>query len=307
MTGAGVLGVGVWWLTGRLPWNFHAPAFYAVHAAAMIGFAVAYTSTAIWPDLARGRLEEALRMILAAPTLLWNLLMGSWLYMVVAGLSYTIRAQRRVRAQEAAMTEARLMAQHAQLAALRSQVNPHFLFNALHSVGALVSVDPGRADRAIERLGDLLRYALHASDEVPFADEWQFTLDYLAFEELRLGERLRISTHVDQDAADVSVPPLILQPLVENAVRHGIADRPEGGSLDLRAVVEGKRLIVTIVDDGPAAAGERPAGLGLATVRRRLSALYGEAAALHVRTNEPGWWVSLDIPAAALRHDRIPA
>jgi LytS/YehU family sensor histidine kinase len=232
--------------------------------------------------------------------------MGSWLYLMIAGLSYAIRAQRRVRAQEAATAEAQLLAHQAQLAALRSQVNPHFLFNALHSVGALVSVDPVRADRAIERLGDLLRYALHAGDEVPFCDEWQFTLDYLAFEELRLGERLRLRVHQDRAAGDVMVPPLILQPLVENAIRHGIADRPEGGALDVRAQFEGTRLVITIADDGPGPNGSRPQGLGLATVRRRLAAIYGPDAALEI-AGTPGCRVTLAVPADRRHRDRMSA
>ena len=161
-----------------------------------------------------------------------------------------IRANHLARTQAAAAAEARLLAQQAQLVALRAQINPHFLFNALHSVGALVASDPTRADMALERLGDLLRYTLGTEDEVLFAEEWKFTQDYLAFEQLRLGDRLRLHVSVDPSALSTMVPPLILQPLVENAVRHGIAARTEGGAIDLTARVEDSRLVLCVRDDG---------------------------------------------------------
>jgi LytS/YehU family sensor histidine kinase len=221
--------------------------------------------------------------------------MGSWLYLVVAGLSYAVRAHRRIRAEESAAAEARLLAQQAQLVALRAQVNPHFLFNALHSVGALVASDPARADKALECLGDLLRYALGTEEEVLFAREWRFTEDYLAFEHLRLADRLQVQADVDSAALSVPVPPLIFQPLVENAVRHGIADRPEGGLIHLRARLDHERLLLEVTDDGRGARGTKE-GLGLSSVRRRLAALYGERAALSVGSSDAGCTVSIALP-----------
>jgi sensor histidine kinase YesM len=222
--------------------------------------------------------------------------MGTWLYLVVAGLSYAIRAQRRVRTQEAAAAEAHLLAQQAQLAALRAQVNPHFLFNALHSVGALVASDPSRADEALERLGDLLRYTLGTEEEVPFAHEWKFTEDYLAFERLRLGDRLKVDARAEPESLEVLVPPLILQPLVENAVRHGIAGRPRGGRVELRARVDGERLVLRVTDDGPGADGAGHDGVGLASVRRRLDLRYGSRATLTVDALAAGFAVSIGMP-----------
>ena len=296
---AGGLGVGVWRLTGRVPWDWRAPAFHAIHAAALAIYAAVYTTALVWPDVVMGRFDAAVAGVRDSPVLVWNLLMGSWLYLVVAGLSYTIRAHRRLQAQESAAAEARLLAQQAQLAALRAQVNPHFLFNALHSVGALVASDPARADQALECLGDLLRYALGSEDEVLFAQEWRFTQDYLAFEALRLGDRLRVEADVAADALAIMVPPLILQPLVENAVRHGIADRPDGGRIDLRAGVGHGRLVLLVRDDGRGEAAGASDGLGLRSVRRRLAALYGDRASLRVEGTAQGFTATVELPLDA--------
>ncbi len=296
MSVAAAMGVAVWRLTDRVAWDWRSPRFYLAHGAALVVYACLYTSSMVWPDLFRGRFAAAAAALRSSPVLVWSLLMGSWLYLMVAGLSYSVRAHRRVRAGEAAAAEARMLAQQAQLAALRAQINPHFLFNALHSVGALVAADPVRADQALECLGDLLRYALGAEDEVHFAQEWKFTQDYLAFEQLRLGERLRVDALGDDAAMPVLVPPLILQPLVENAVRHGIADRPDGGRIELRARAEGDRLTLRVADDGRGSNGNDREGLGLGSVRRRLAALYGERATVTIEERDAGFAVTVRLP-----------
>lgn len=298
MGSAGLMGVGVWRLTGRVSWDWRSTRFYAVHVVAAAAYSLIYSTSWAWPDLVAGRVTAALAAFRASPVLVWNLMMGSWLYLVVAGISYAIRAQRRARAEEASAAEARVLAQQAQLAALRAQINPHFLFNALHSVGALVTSDPARADKALEGLGDLLRYVLGADDEVPFSHEWRFTKDYLAFEQLRLGDRLRIDAAIDDAAHGILVPPLILQPLVENAVRHGLADRPDGGRITLGARVVGTRLLLSVADDGDGDGGGSGNGIGLGSVRRRLAALYGDRASLDVARTDAGYAVTIALPRA---------
>jgi hypothetical protein len=296
MGSAALMGLGVWRMTARVAWDWRAPAFYAAHGAAICAFSIVYATSWIWPDVIGGRAAEALAGLRASPVVFWNLLMGSWLYLIVAGLSYAIRAHRRLRAEEAAASEARLLAQQAQLAALRAQINPHFLFNALHSVGALVASDPVRADQALERLGDLLRYALGAEEEVLFTQEWRFTQNFLAFEQIRLGERLNVDAHADADALSALVPPLIVQPLVENAVRHGIAGRPEGGRITLRASVQGTGLVIHVSDDGRGAARHPEDGLGLGSVRRRLRARYGDRSSLDIERATTGFAVTIRLP-----------
>jgi two-component system, LytTR family, sensor kinase len=298
MGSAAIMGVAIWRLTGRVEWNWRSVAFYAAHTIALTIFTLIYSISWAWPDFVRGRFSAAFEGVRHSPVLGWNLLIGCWLYLLIAGLSYAIRANRRARAQEVAAGEARLLAQQAQLVALRAQINPHFLFNALHSVGALVSTDPARADEALECLGDLLRYALGTEHEVLLAQEWAFTTNYLSFEQLRLGERLRVDAHADADALSVMVPPLILQPIVENAVRHGIADRAEGGRIMLRAHLENDRLLLRVTDDGRGAKGAGD-GLGLTSVRRRLAALYGDQATVAIDSSAAGCTVSIVLPANA--------
>jgi LytS/YehU family sensor histidine kinase len=273
---AGVMGVAIWRLTARVDWNWRSASFSTVHATALLAFSFIYSISWAWPDLVLGRFGAAVDNFRASPVVFWNLLIGCWLYVLIAGLSYAIRANGRVRA-------------------LRAQINPHFLFNALHSVGALVSSDPARADEALECLGDLLRYALGTENEVLLAQEWTFTKNYLSFEQLRLGERLRLDVDTDVDALAVMVPPLILQPVVENAVRHGIADRAEGGHIRLRAHVEQERLVLQVADDGRGtkAMGD---GLGLSSVRRRLAALYGDRATVAIDSSAAGCTVSIALP-----------
>jgi hypothetical protein len=303
---AAVMGLAVWRLTGRVAWDWRAARFYVVHGAALGAYSAVYSTSWIWPDVLTGRSRLALAALGSSPVLGWNLLLGSLLYAIVVGLSYAVRAQRRARAQEAAAADARLLAQQAQLAALRAQINPHFLFNALHTVGALVTADPARADRALERLGDLLRFALEAGDEVLFSEEWKFTHDYLAFERLRLGDRLRVGADAQPATLAMLVPPLILQPLVENAVRHGIAPRPEGGHLDILARAEGGCLVLRVSDDGGGAARDAHEGRGLGSVRRRLAALYGEAATVTVAPGANGFAVTLRLPLRPADETRVP-
>lgn len=285
---AGALGVGVWWLTGRLPWDRRSFGFYAVHAVSATLYAVSYSAATLILELFEGRFSRGLAAAWTSGVLGWNVLMGSWLYLIVAGLSYGIRTQQKLNAQAAAATEARLLAERAQLAALRARLNPHFLFNALHTVSSLVATDPVAADEAIERLGNLLRYALdESSDEIRLEREWDFTRDYLSFERLRLGDRLRVRESLDPEALAADVPLLVLQPLVENAVRHAIAPSPDGGTIDVTAHVHGNALTLRVQDDGPggeARGVEGSRGLGLRALKRRLEVHYGVRARLEIRT-----------------------
>jgi signal transduction histidine kinase len=302
MGAGGTFGLGVWWLTGRLPWDGHTAGFYAIHAACMSAYAFFYTAAAFIPDLFNGKFSQAWSGIWRSPVLGWSILMGSWLYLIVAGLSYALRAQQRLQQQAAAEAEARVLAHRAQLGALRARLNPHFLFNALHTVSSLVTTNPAAADEAIERLGGLLRYALDESEEeVPLESEWAFTRDYLAFERLRLGDRLRTHENLEPDAMAVDVPLLVLQPIVENAIRHAIAPSPAGGTIRIGARIEDGSLNLSVEDDGPGVASPDLAGgqgIGLRSLKRRLEVRYGPAARMDIRTAPgAGFSVTVVLPA----------
>ncbi|MEP6731075.1 MAG: sensor histidine kinase [bacterium] len=173
----------------------------------------------------------------------------------------------------------------AQLQALRMQLHPHFLFNTLNTIAMLVrEQDVTASVRLISQLGDVLRQVLRSAEtqEVALAEEIEFTRKYLEIEEVRFADRLRVEWNLDDDALSAVVPHLILQPLVENALRHGIARREESGLLQIAARRAGDRLVLSVRDDGPGlgAMGEASDGIGLANVRARLVALYRERGAL---------------------------
>jgi LytS/YehU family sensor histidine kinase len=299
MGAAGLMGVGVWHLTGRVHWRTRRASFYAAHAVALASYTAGYALSLYIPDLVKGNVAAAIAGLRSSPVLIWSVLMGSWLYLMVAGIAYAIRIEREREREATAAADARLLAQRAQLSALRAQLNPHFLFNALHTVGALVTHDPRAADRALDRLGDLLRYAMADEEMVPLAAEWSFVGDYLSFEQLRLGDRLRVVDRLEPAAANLLIPTLILQPLVENAVRHGVSARAEGGTIRADAGVDRDMLVIRIADDGPGDEGHgaRPNGLGLASVRRRVAAAYGERGSVRIDKASDGYAVTLKIPA----------
>ena len=218
------------------------------------------------------------------------LLEGFWIYTMVAGFSYATQTRRRAAEAETHLALARLDA-------LRSRLQPHFLFNALHTVGALVRHDPAEAEGAVEKLGDMLRYTLRdgESDVVPFAEEWEFTRRYLEFEQLRYGDRLRVRSEIDSRALVCSAPSFALQTLVENSVHHCISRRAEGGEVAISAITNGDRLKISVRDDGGnGIASEAGAGYGLNALRERLEAMYG--APLEVVRDAGRFEVSFSIP-----------
>lgn len=185
-------------------------------------------------------------------------------------------AERSLAESQLRTAQAEAAATRAGLAALQARLNPHFLSNALHSVAALIATDPERAEEAVQRLGDLFRYSLEQSEKllVRLEDEWVFVRDYLAIEQMRLGPRLRVEMELDPSADECDVPPFALQPLVENAIRHGIGPKREGGTVRVSARRHGRMLELAVWDNGAgsdAAAVERSAGTGLRTLRQRLA------------------------------------
>jgi two-component system LytT family sensor kinase len=202
---------------------------------------------------------------------------------------YFLREQRRRR--EAVVLEAQLA--HARLDALRMQLNPHFLFNTLHAVSALVERDPAGVRKMIARLSELLRYSLDSrgSEEVALREELAFLQRYLDIMAVRFQGKLRVSTSVGEDAENVRVPSFILQPLVENALEHGVNRATGEAEIAIAARREGDQLVIAIHDRGPGLASapdESGAGVGLANTRARLSAHYGAAASVTMRTAPEG-------------------
>jgi two-component system LytT family sensor kinase len=189
---------------------------------------------------------------------------------------------RQVQALQTRERELTELAATAQLAALRAQINPHFLFNSLNSIAQLIHADPAKAEACVERLADIFRYILHRAEQefVPLSEELQMTSAYLDIERARFDERLRVETRVDPRSMRQMIPNLILQPLVENAVKHGLSRKIGVGTVSIDASVDGELLTLTVGDDGlgmpERVLGEVwDRGVGLRNLRERLERLYG--------------------------------
>jgi LytS/YehU family sensor histidine kinase len=209
-----------------------------------------------------------------------------------------------LRTRELERERDRKMALQAQLASLESRLQPHFLFNTLNAISALIQEDPDQAERTVERLAALLRFSLDAAERglVPLAHELKIVADYLEIEHTRLAERLSWSVDVPTEVAEREVPPLAVQTLVENSVKHAIAPRTGGGRVRVEGRLADARLVLSVWDDGPGftEADLRPAH-GLASLRQRLAARFGDAASLTIGRRDGGTLVTLSLPAGTVR------
>ena len=221
-----------------------------------------------------------------------------WTTLVVAHALYYYRGLRQGEAQTARLTAQ--LAQ-AQLQALKMQIHPHFLFNTLNSIAALLHKDVEAADRMIARLGDFLRLTLKSSDThtVDFGQELEFLKCYLDIEHIRFQDRLTVDMDIDPQTLTAIVPNLILQPIVENAVRHGVARQTNHGHITIRARREDQRLIIRVEDNGPGLnVKSNGSGIGLSNTRARLEQFYGRDFSFEIANSAGrGASVTLDVPA----------
>jgi two-component system, LytTR family, sensor kinase len=223
-------------------------------------------------------------------------------YLFLVGLAHALayRRESEARALDAAQLETRLV--QAQLQALQRQLHPHFLFNTLNTISALMRTNLNAADTMIDRLGDLLRLTLDTTENqvVPLKRELDVLQKYLEIEQTRFGPRLSVVTDIDPDTLDANVPNLLLQPLVENAVRHGIAPHARPGKVSIRSTRERSRLVIEIRDSGDGVSSDRLAalnrGIGLGNTRARLEHLYPSGHQFTFANVEGGFSVLVDIP-----------
>ena len=242
-------------------------------------------------------LGAACGLVGAAPTI-WLSIEAvppfAWLAPALAGAAFAavlyMWLQLRAQATLPADTTARL-------AELQSRIRPHFLFNTLNTALALVRLDPARAEGVLEDLAELFRVAISDSSEsVSLAEEVALAQRYLDIEQIRFGERLRVSWELDPDAGAARVPPLLLQPLVENAVRHGIEPAPEGGSIRVRTRVKGGRVQLSIVNTLPDSPSRPGNGIALRNVRERLRLMHDVAAQFDAHREDTFYRVQIGIP-----------
>jgi hypothetical protein len=227
----------------------------------------------------------------------WTLLFVLW-----AGLYITLTALRNQRSAALRQSELTRALQASELRLLKSQLNPHFLFNSLNSVRALIADDPAGAQKAVTQLARTLRYTLTAGREelVTLARELEIVEDYLALESLRFGERLRIERNIAPEALNVQVPVMLLQTVVENAIKHGIAELPAGGDLRITAALRDGMLNIDVENTRPEKTGSvfRGEGVGLDNAAERLRLLFGTKASLQL---------DLSHAEVAIARVRIPA
>lgn len=267
--------------------------------------AAAFTSTVWvavaqwWVMLARGAeawTRDATLLLFAAGVLLF-LLSSAMHYVFLA-----IEAQEAARRQA---LESAVLAREAELRALRAQVNPHFLFNSLHSIGSLAGTRPAAAREMAIALGEFLRHSLRlgALTAVPLQQEIDLVAQYLSIEQVRFGDRLQVRIAVQPEAGASRVPPLLLQPLVENAIKHGVAGLLEAGLLSIEAQRDGTHCRVTVVNAfDPEAQPRTGTGTGLRNVRDRLAAHFGASASLEASIDADRFTVTLAYPC-----DEVPA
>ncbi len=224
---------------------------------------------------------------------------GVLLYLLAVGLFYVLLALEGWRQAEKREMEARLLARDAELRALKAQVNPHFLFNSLHSISALTSLDAARAREMCVTLADFLRRTLGLGEKasIPLDEELALVHRFLAVEKIRFGARLTLEEEVAPDTLACLVPPLLLQPLVENAVWHGIANLPDGGWVRLRCSKKEQLLSVQLENSFDPDTPTRRNGVGLNNVRRRLETRYGCEATLIATADGDCFRVALSLPA----------
>jgi sensor histidine kinase YesM len=224
-------------------------------------------------------------------------------YGAIVGIIYALDYYRKYRAHEVKTAQLESRLAQAQLHALKMQLHPHFLFNTLHAISALIHKDAEAADQMIARLADLLRLALENAgvQEVPLKKELEFLERYLAIEQTRFRDRLAVRMNIAPETLDAFVPNLILQPLVENAIRHGLAPRAAAGTIVISAWRENGQLLLQVQDNGPGLAIDQQQafqhGVGLANTKARLQQLYGSSCRFALQNGDSGGLiVTVEIP-----------
>ena len=280
----------------------HVPRAFGLVTLAFLG-----KTLFLWLDTILVRRTEPFHVV--PGVVAWQVFVSTLTYAAIAAASHAWLIDRHRREEEARAARAEALRARAELSALRAQLNPHFVFNVLHSILGMMRRDTALAEAALEGLGDLLRYALRVHrdgvDRTALRHEWEFMETYLRLERIRLGDRLQVSLRADAEALDHAVPTFSLQPLVENAVRHGIAPRAGGGKVTVDVKLEGSRLRIEVGNDAndgegrSAGADGDEGGTGLRVLRERLEVLYQGSAEMTLGpTGDGGYRVVLTLPEA---------
>ncbi len=277
-------------------------AFWQVGVSAVVASVIA---ASVWASVGRWWWRALSRMgvpgdVASSPSFVSLLLgFGALAYLLSVTVHYALQAMEESAALAHRELQSQIGAREAELRALRAQVDPHFLFNSLNAVSGLIGHDPERAREMVQRLADFLRSSLTlgAVPRITLAQELALVSSYLEIERVRFGDRLRVRIDMEEGIEEVQTPPLLLQPLAENAVRHGIATCLEGGTVEIDVRQRGGLVWLTVTNPRDPDGGRRGTGFGLDIVRRRLSGAFGTQAALAVEPSPASYRVSITWPS----------
>ncbi|HJQ39281.1 MAG TPA: histidine kinase [Thermoanaerobaculia bacterium] len=285
-----------WYPTRALPLErARATSLIPAHLAAAIALSALWFAMFLF--LARVLGEETEDAVMSRAAVF--LVTGVLLYLIAVAFHYVLVAMEKSRVVEQREMTVKLLAREAELKALKSQLDPHFLFNSLNSISALCGSNPSSARTLTTLLAEYLRKSLRigSADAITLSEELELASSYLAIERIRFGPRLEFEQNIDESVRSYRVPPLLLQPLVENAVTHGVGHLLDGGVVRIHAARDGERVHITVENrcdpDRPSSRGE---GIGLANTRRRIAAFYGEGARIKVAEEENRFRVDLSLP-----------
>jgi two-component system, LytTR family, sensor kinase len=224
-------------------------------------------------------------------------------YIITVAMYYLIRYFTTLQRREFEKSQLALKNKEMQISLLKSQINPHFLFNTLNSISMLMSTSKEKARKVISQLSDIFRYALdsHTDQFVKLADELVFIENYVRIQQVRFGDRLKFVKDVDDDCFGVQIPPMVLQPLIENSVKYGIAPKDEGGTIQLTVKRKHYGIYFEVLDNGLGINAKKvldgtSSGVGMKNCDRRLKNIYGKTAGLRVKASEKGFKVAFTIP-----------
>lgn len=235
----------------------------------------------------------------------WQFLFGMIQYFLVAGIFYTIIYYRNLKMKELEQAELKILNRDAELKALKLQMNPHFLFNSLNSINALVTKDPVSARKMIAQLSELLRMSLESHEKllIPLQEELELVHTYLSIEQMRFGDKMVFKEQIDEGLLTKPFPAMLLQPLLENAVKHGIANTRTGGTISLSITRQSdQRLNITVINENsndsfPTESAKNGNGISIKNIRQRLDRMYGTSYSWHInRTQKNKYTVEFQIP-----------
>lgn len=305
---AAILGLFIIWICNRIDWSLHRRIwFFPLHILFSILFSVVwaivlFTSFSVMNYINTGKWMFS---AFVNNALQWQIFTGVMIYATVASIIYVLQVVQNLREEERRAARAETLYAQNSLAVLQAQLNPHFLFNTLHTLMALVRYDSAKAEDALEKLAEMLRYSLKDKRDskdylVRLEDELHFVENYLEIEKLRFGDRLNIEKSIESNTLDSLLPAFTIQPLVENAIKHGIAPKNISATIFISVRSESDLLKIEISDDGIGSELDKidkSDGLGINLIREQLSIKYGKKSKFEIDTNpNKGFKVYIEIP-----------